>query len=331
MVSTMTDTFTATFEIQRVKWAKPDGSWVIATACLDSNQSGDTLPIWVSKSKPFSLCGPLGRSVATGDLFDAVVTVETNAKWGKQLKATLCERTVRADDRAIQSFLRGFQQIGPARARMITKHFGGFQGVIDVLDTNPERLAEIDGITPERATDIAAAYTAALGRRDALLFVTTLGLPQWLCVRVIDTMGGDARAAITEDPYALMDIRGVTFKTADELARNKFKVQPDDPRRVAAAADYVLQAATNDGHCYSTIDHLTGPHASRSVDRAVRDVGLPATLLRTGFDVLAEPRQVGNYTRPPAVVIVDDRIYPAYLYAAEQQVANNMARLLQGA
>jgi len=255
-------TVTVSVEVTAVTWAKPDGSWSIVRTELEREQPlRNSLPSWLIEQGRIAVVGNLGV-VNKGDILDVTGTFE-DSKYGRQLKAQVAERSVKATDRAIQAFLRSFPQIGPQRAKSITEHFGGFQGVIDVLDTEPSRLAEIDGISSDRAANIADAYVRAVGRRDALLFTAELSLPQRLAAKVIDQFSGRAREAITADPYVLMDIRGVQFKDADQVAKSYFKVADDDPRRTAAAAQHVLDAATNDGHVFSTLDHLVGPTASR--------------------------------------------------------------------
>lgn len=324
------DLITLTVEITAVTWAKPDGSWSIVRTTLDSQQDAEgTIPSWLKKQGKVSVVGNLGP-VQAGDMFDVTGTIE-NSKYGRQVKAQLAERCVRSTDRAIQAFLRSFPQIGKVRAKEITEHFGGFEGVIDVLDNDPDRLTEIKGIDTDRAQAISVAYSRAVGRRDALLFTAEIGASQRLSAKIINHFGGKAREALTADPYAVMDIRGVSFEQADQLARGPFfKVAKDDPRRTAAAADHVLAAATNDGHVYSTLDHLVGSAASKGVERALKETGLNPDLLKQGLHVLSEERQVGPYTRKPSVIIVEDRYYPAHLYGAEQRVASNMARLLKG-
>lgn len=324
-------TTTLTVEVSRVTWTKPDGSWVIAQTRIDEVAPGAPSEgeyRGLTAGTKIAVVGPLGK-VAPGDLIDITATVVQDRRYGRQLKASYAERTVRADDRAIQSFLRGFNTIGKARAAKITSHFGGFEGVIDVLDNAQERLVEVDGIGPELAAAISAGYHAALGRRDALLFTVEHKLPQRIAARVIDTFGGSAREVITADPYVLMELRGVGFQAADDIARTRFDVAEDDPRRTAAAAAHVLDAATNDGHVFSTLDHLTPAAPSRSVQAALKETKLTPRQLEDGLKVLSKPRSVKGFEQAPKVVIESGRYFPVTLHVAQKSIAKDLARLLQ--
>ena len=324
------NTVTCTIEILRVNWSKPDGSWVITRAMIDPVQDlGVAIPQWLVKQGKIPVVGPLG-SVGEGDLLDVQGEIIEDPKWGRQLKVTVAERCIRASDRAIQAFLRGFASIGHARSALITKHFGGFEGVMDVLDNDPARLTEVTGIGSELAAKIADGYAQAWGRRDALIFTNEMQFPQRMAAKIIDHFGGKARAAITADPYILMELRGVPFGEADRIATTKFSVTADDPRRTAAAAGFVLTTASGEGHVFSTISDLIESE-SRQVKAAFAATSMSAELLQQGLHVLSEPRQVGDYSRSPSVVIIEDRYYPAYLRHAELIIAANLAQRLQGA
>lgn len=324
---TSDDRYTMTVEINKVRWANPNGSWAIVEAVLDSIQAApDRVPSKLQGRK-FSLVGAFEGRV--GALMDVTGTFKSHPKYGEQFEAELASLVVRADDRAIAAFLRGFSQIGSARAQEIITHFGGCKGVIEMLDTDPQRLTEINGITADRATTIADEYKAAQGKRDALLFVSQFTMPQWLAARIIDKMGASAREILTDDPYAVMDVLNLGFDVADKLAV-AMGVPMDDQRRQRAAALHVLRCATFEGHTFSRMNDLLASDAPRDVVEAVKSTRATLESLRSGLDMLSKPRATAKFTHPPAVVIDGDRHYLAAQHRAETAIVTGIARLLQG-
>jgi exodeoxyribonuclease V alpha subunit len=88
------------------------------------------------------------------------------------------------------------------------------------------------------------------------LWLAGLELGDALTEDVLEAWGADAREALLENPYVLMELRGVGFSRADDLARRKFDVSDHDPRRLAAAVLEQLAQAERQGHTWSTIADL---------------------------------------------------------------------------
>ena len=107
--------------------------------------------------------------------------------------------------------------IGPAYAKRMIKAFG--DKVFDIIEANPERLREVDGIGVVRAQRIVSAWAEQKAVREIMLFLHSHGVGTARAVRIFKTYGSDAIQVMTENPYRLArDIRGIGFKTADAIA-----------------------------------------------------------------------------------------------------------------
>jgi Holliday junction resolvasome RuvABC DNA-binding subunit len=107
--------------------------------------------------------------------------------------------------------------IGPVYAKKLVKAFG--ERVFDVIEAEPERLREVDGIGPVRAERITAAWAEQKVVREIMVFLHSHGVGTARAVRIFKTYGADAVQVMSENPYRLArDIRGIGFKTADAIA-----------------------------------------------------------------------------------------------------------------
>ena len=112
--------------------------------------------------------------------------------------------------------------IGPVYAKKMVMVFG--EKVFDLIEADPDRLREVDGIGPVRAKRITAAWAEQKVVREIMVFLHSHGVGTARAVRIYKTYGADAIQVMTENPYRLArDIRGIGFKTADAI-----DVQPRD-------------------------------------------------------------------------------------------------------
>ena len=137
--------------------------------------------------------------------------------------------------------------IGPAYARKLLRAFG--EKVFDIIEATPDRLREVDGIGPVRASRITAAWAEQKAVREIMVFLHSHGVGTARAVRIYKTYGGDAIQVMTENPYRLArDIRGIGFKTADAIAM-KLGIEKTAMVRVRAGISYALTEAMDEGHC----------------------------------------------------------------------------------
>lgn len=241
-------------KIQRIRFTKPDGSWVIAEALLDGPLPATDHDLPIVVGVPFSIVGKLG-TIKVGDLLEAYGSFENNANYGWQFKVSRAMPLVDGTDQALCAFMARLPQIGKRRAEKILQKLGSRAAVLEAFDKDPSRLCVVEGVTPARAEAMAKAYKDMGALRATVMWLASLELGEGLTAQIIDEYGEDARTIITEDPFVLMSLKGVGFTRADEVGQ-KLGVARDDPRRLAAATLQLLHAAEREGHTWSTLDQL---------------------------------------------------------------------------
>ncbi|MCR5691396.1 MAG: ATP-dependent RecD-like DNA helicase [Eubacterium sp.] len=133
-------------------------------------------------------------------------------------------------------------------AKRIVDKFG--DKTFEIIEKEPERLAEVKGISDQKARSIAKQFEEKREMRSASLFLQDYGISNNLAVKIYQAYGMDLYRIVRENPYQLAeDIQGVGFKIADEIAR-KAGVDYNSPRRIRAGALYVLGQGTQGGYVY---------------------------------------------------------------------------------
>lgn len=237
--------------VQRVRFVKPDGSRTIVDALLDGPPPADS-PL--EEDRPFPVIGKLGK-VELGDLLEVRGNFQHDAQWGWQFIAQRSIPVVAGTDQALRAFLARFPNVGQKRAEQILQRLGSREAVIHALEKEPLRLTVVAGITEARAKEIGQAYRDLAGLRESAMFLAGLELGEELTAQILDEYGADAKTVLVEDPYQLMELRGVGFKRADDVAR-RLSVSKDDPRRLAAAVLFLMHEVEDQGHTYATINDL---------------------------------------------------------------------------
>lgn len=243
-------------KVQRVVFENPDGSFSVARVRYDGDIPKDSP---VCRDRDFSVVGPLGVVVA-GDLIEASGHWN-DGKYGWEFKAIAAVPIVGATRQALHAYLSRFSQVGPRRAELILQHFGTRENVLKILEKEPEKLAEIPGLTAERAKEIGAEYLKDTELREVAMWLAELDLGETLTANILREWGVEAAVIIKDDPYELMSLPGIGFQRADSLAREKFGVAVDDPRRAAAAVLYLLDEEEHGfggGHTWTALAPFLG-------------------------------------------------------------------------
>src|ERR1700680_143967 len=164
--------------------------------------------------------------------------------------------------------------IGPAYSKRLLRAFG--EKVFDVIEAEPDRLREVDGIGPVRANRIGAAWAEQKVVREIMVFLHSNGVGTARAVRIYKTYGADAVQVMSENPYRLArDIRGIGFKRADAIAM-KLGVEKTAMIRLRAGISYALTEAMDEGHCGLPAEELT--------PLAVELIEVPGQLIQTALD-----------------------------------------------
>ena len=175
-------------------------------------------------------------SVCAGEELHAFGEWMTHPNHGRQFKAEYAERSLPRTAEAIYAYLAGraVKGIGPATATLIVDRFG--EKTLDVLESQPEKLAEIRGISLDKARRISADFRRQAGLRRLMEFLCGHGLRPLLAVRLYKFYGENAMEVLGGDPYILAAPHiGGSFAEADRLAID-LGCGVDDPNRVRASA-----------------------------------------------------------------------------------------------
>ncbi len=181
---------------------------------------------------------------------------QTHARHGRQFRAQNVHRVAPATVEGIRRYLGSgmIKGVGPGIAERIVNHFG--LETLDILEQDPERLYEVDGVGPKRVRLISSAWEEQRQIKDVMLFLQSHGVTTTLAVKIYKTYGDDSIQQVQDDPYRLArDIRGVGFKTADKIARD-LGLAMNHPTRIEAGIVYALNEASEEGHVFLPQDEL---------------------------------------------------------------------------
>ncbi len=181
--------------------------------------------------------------------------VEASGRWvidrehGQQFCADELKTTHPASAEGIEKYLASgaIRSIGPKLAGRIVAAYQ--ERTLDIFEKEPELLLEVKGIGAERLKRVRQSWQEQKEVRKIMLFLTEHGITPGRAVRIYRTYGHESIAKIKENPYQLADdIRGIGFKTADELAA-QLGIDRNSPYRARAAVQYTLQDLAGEGHC----------------------------------------------------------------------------------
>ncbi len=217
-----------------------------------------------------------------GDTLEIEGTYVNHPAYGQQLKISSFKITVPDDAVSMQRYLGSgaIKGIGEALAAKIVKKFG--DDTFRIIEDEPERLAEVKGISIKKAQDIAIQMAEKREMRDAMIFLQQYGISNNLAVKIFNKYGSRIYGILKENPYQLADdISGVGFKTADEIAA-KVGIRVDSEYRIKSGLLYTLLQASLDGNTYLKMDDLisrtetlllNGPEASIDAEEMKTQVG----------------------------------------------------------
>ncbi len=187
-------------------------------------------------------------SVSAGEHLEATGKWVVDREHGQQFKADELKTTHPASAEGIEKYLASgaIRSIGPKLGARIVSLYK--ERTLEIFETAPDFLLHIKGIGHERVKRITQSWMEQKEVRKIMLFLAEHGISFGRAVRIYRTYGQESIAKIKENPYRLADdIRGIGFKTADELAA-KMGIDRNSPYRARAAVQYTLQDLASQGH-----------------------------------------------------------------------------------
>jgi exodeoxyribonuclease V alpha subunit len=256
-------------------------------------------------------------SVTPGEYVDCSGLWHNDKTHGLQFRASHIKVVPPSTIEGIEKYLGSgmVRGIGSHFAKVLVKAFR--EEVFSVIENKPERLMDLPGIGRKRMEMVTGAWAEQKSIREIMVFLQSHGIGTARAVRIYKTYGEEAITKVTENPYRLaLDIHGVGFKTADDLAA-KLGIAPDSMIRAQAGVRHVLQEISNDGHCASPWDTL--------VETAAKLLEIPEPVIESA---IREEIELEN--------LVQDRIdgrpclFLTPLHRAETGAAASLVRLMRG-
>jgi len=263
-------------------------------------------------AEPVTVVGVLS-DVAVGSTLELSGLWQRDPRHGLQFKfdryQVVKPNTIKGMEKYLGSGL--IKGVGPVYAARIVKHFG--MATLDVLDHDPERLSEVAGLGRKLVEKIKEAWLEQKDVHEIMVFLQGHDISAAYAVKIYKTYGREALRVVKENPYRLTeDIWGVGFRIADRIAVS-VGLPTHDPARIKAGLLFVLNEALGQGHCYLDRRQL--------FEEGRRLLQVPQDLVEAGL-----PELVGA----EKVVAAGEKVYPTFLYYAEQGVAKSLLRIGAG-
>lgn len=202
--------------------------------------------------------------------------------------------------------------IGAALAARIVRRFGA--DTLRIVEEEPERLAEIKGISEKKAREIAAQMEEKADMRKAMMFLQKYGISLNLGAKIYQKYGDSVYSVLQENPYRLADdISGVGFKIADEIA-GRIGIHTDSDYRIKSGMMYTLLQATGEGHVYLPKEEL--------FQRSSELLGVDVSYMEKHLMDLSMERKVIQKEEGETVLV-----YPSRFYYLELNTARMLREL----
>ena len=234
--------------------------------------------------------------------------------YGKQFQISSFVEKIPEDTYAMERYLGSgaIKGIGAALAARIVRRFG--EDTIRIVEEEPERLAEVKGISEKKAREIAVQVTEKTEMRKAMIFLQKYGISLNLGAKIYQKYKDSLYAVLQENPYRLAeDISGVGFKIADEIAA-RIGIHADSDYRIRSGMLYTLLQASGEGHTYLPKDQLFA--------RCAKLLGVDESYMEKHLmDMLLDRKLVMQEKKGEKI------IYPSQYYYLELNTARMLCEL----
>lgn len=245
----------------------------------------------------------------------------SDANFGKQFRAETCLPLAPATLVGIEKFLGSglIPGIGKVMANRIVKRFQ--MDTLEIIEREPKRLAEVNGIGEVRAVSISKALVEKREVKNVMVFLESAGISPAYAHRVYKRFGKKAIKIVSDNPYRLAsDVHGIGFKMADQIAFH-LGVPKDSPYRAEAGVLFALEEFGAEGHVFAPKETLL-ERAEQLLEIDVESLGAALDRLKLMGGVIS-----------PAVTQSTSSSFPIYLprlYDAEKAAATHILRLVGG-
>lgn len=218
--------------------------------------NGYTVLVMICDEEEVTCVGTFS-DIAEGENIEAHGSYTNHPTYGRQFAVKSFEEKAPKDEMAIERYLGSgaIKGVGIALAARIVRRFKS--DTFRIIEEEPERLAEVKGISERKAMEIADQVNAKRDLRQAMIFLQQYGISTTLAVKIYNTYGQEIYGILKENPYRMADdVEGVGFRTADEIA-SRVGIRTDSDFRIRSGIQYALLQASNEGHTYLPMPELT--------------------------------------------------------------------------
>ncbi len=239
----------ALFTIQE-EWMSETVTGYIDHIIFRNEDNGYTVMVLKNQDGEELTCVGTFPAVSQGVSIEATGSYTRHSVYGKQFQIQSFTEKMPEDSLAMERYLGSgaIKGIGAALAGRIVRHFG--EDTLRIVEEEPERLAEVKGISEKKAREIAAQVTEKADMRRAMMFLQKYGISLNLGAKIYQKYRESVYSVLQENPYRLADdISGVGFKIADEIA-SRIGIHTDSDYRIRSGMMYTLLQASGEGHIY---------------------------------------------------------------------------------
>jgi exodeoxyribonuclease V alpha subunit len=277
-------------------------------------------------TQPVTIVGFLG-GIQPGETLKISGFWETHPKYGHQLRVKSYQVNLPATIQGIRKYFKSgvIKGLGPHLTDRLVSHFGN--KTLQIIEHDPDRLLEIDGIGKNKAAHIIDAWNEHHIMRGLMRFLQDMGLKTTYGAKVFHTYGDLSLKVLQENPYRLSeDIPEFGFQMAEIIAR-KMGTPDDDPVRVNACILHCLDKYATEGHTFAFKNHLT--IRCENLFKLYQDTVINGIncLVNSG-DLLIEKMPFDKEEMNDWETIDDIVVYRKSLYKAESGIASRIAALL---
>ena len=242
-------------------------------------------------------------------------------KFGKQFEAKNCSSCLPDSVVGLKKYLGSglIKGIGPVYAEKLVNKFG--VDVLDIIENQPERLGQVNGIGPKRIEKISQAWKDQKEISKVMIFLQDKGVSTIYATKIYKHYGQESISVINENPYRLADdIRGIGFKKADQIAQH-MGFEKNSLKRITSGILFVISAELNNGHLYVELEDLKKKSIVLLELEVCDDISLK---IKTALHNLYDTQKI------KLVTVSDEHFVTlSQYYYSEKGVSHKVLRLVQ--
>ena len=272
-----------------------------------------TIAVLETEEEEFTVVGYL-PFIHVGDSLSLIGKFVTHQEYGRQFKIETFEKIMPQTLASLERYLGNgaIKGIGPATAKKIIDKFG--EGTIAVFKFEPEKLAEIKGITKSKALQMSEEFNENWELWQIVGFLEKFGIGVQNAKNVYKELGTNAIEEIQSNPYVLIDVANhVDFRQIDKIAMD-IGIEYNNEKRIKSGIKYALIRATNNGHCrvseenlYQFVENLLGV-SKEEIENSLIE-------LKVKDEIVIDKTDEKSW------------VYLSYYYKAEETVAEKLCLL----